>query len=170
MDDNLQILIYIIFFAIYLLSRVFRNKNKQAPRPSREMESDEPATTDAPPLTFEDILRELTTGEKPRQTVRRQTPQPPKPEPARREYEFKSDYPDDDEIEEVFQDSVKKAQNIKTLDEMVELKEPVLKFKEYDVKEEGHQSSLASEIRNMLMNPDDARKAIILKEILDRKF
>lgn len=167
MDDNLQIIIYIIFFAIYLLSRALRNKNKQAPRPRPTQENrGEEESAGEQPMTFEDILRELTTGEK----SRGRQGAKPKPKPVKREYEFRGDYPDDDEIQEVYEESVKKAQNLKTLNERIELKEPALKFKEYDDTKKEAVNPFAEEIRNMLRNPDDAKKAIILKEILDRKF
>jgi hypothetical protein len=61
-----------------------------------------------------------------------------------------------------------RAKNVKTLDEMVNIGEESIKFKEYQ--EVDQQNALATEIREMLKDPYDAKRAIILKEILDRKF
>ena len=70
MDDNGNIIYYILLGVIYLLSRVFGKKKKQPIKPARRqpnrpVRSEEPRTVEAPTaekepeLSFEDILREL---------------------------------------------------------------------------------------------------------------
>ena len=167
--DDLQVVIYIVFLAIYFLSRFLKgSKQKQTPRrEAREVNREEDTAQDEErPMTFEDILRELT------QPKERPKPKPqsrPKPIPARKEYEFRGSEPDDDEIQEVFEESKRRARGIQTIDEMVDIGEGSIKFREYEEKLE-EDNEYASEIRDMLKNPDDVRKAVILKEILDRKF
>ena len=79
MEDNSNIIYYLILGAIYILSRVFGKKKKKpgaVPPQKRKIvpptaESEEPA-----PLSFEDILRELSGGKQPK-------PEPdPEPVPA----------------------------------------------------------------------------------------
>jgi len=167
MDDSLQVIIYIVFLAIYIISRALKSKKKPLPSKPREEIHGDTETEEAPPLSFEDILRELTTGQK----SQRREPLPQKSKvPDKREYEFNDDVPDDDEIQEVYEESVRKAKAYKTIDEIVELDDTSLVFKEYEKEKEEDRNPFAREIRSMLQNPEDARKAIILKEILDRKF
>ncbi|HEX9650836.1 MAG TPA: hypothetical protein VGA21_09765 [Cyclobacteriaceae bacterium] len=167
MDDSLQIIIYIVFIAIYFLSRFLKGNKQKAsrPRPRQESEEEGQVETNEQPMTFQDILRELT---QPREAP---APQPKKRapvEPGPRDYEFKGDYPDEAEIQEVYEESLSRAKNVKTLDEMINIGEESIKFKEYQ--EADQQNALATEIREMLKDPYDAKRAIILKEILDRKF
>lgn len=167
MEDNLQVIIYIVFLAIYFLSRFLKGNKKQAQRPTREREreyEEDQGQEAEQPMTFEDLLRELT---QPKERKPKPTPQPP-PAPAKREYEFSGEEPSDDEIQEVYEESKRKAKGVKTLDEMVDIGEESIKFKEYQ--EVGEDNEFATEIREMLQNTDDARKAIVLKEILERKF
>ena len=167
MDDSLQIIIYIAFLAIYFLSRFLKGSKQKASRPvpRRELDEEEQGEVSEQPMTFQDLLRELT---QPREAPK---PQPKKKVPAEsvaRDYEFKKDYPEDEEIQEVYEESLRRAKQVKTLDEMVNIGESSIKFKEYQ--EADQQNTLATEIREMLKDPYDAKKAIILKEILDRRF
>lgn len=170
--DSFEVLIYIIFGVIYLLSRALKKKKKpSAPRP--QMESDDEVVTQDAPVTFEDLLKELTGA---------QTPKPktqPKPQqrydrsdPAEYEdlREQRRPVADDSRSREVYESARRSAKDIKTIDELVDLEkgiEPSGRFEEFKIEK---QFTKGDEIRGMLQNKQDAQKAIILAEILNRKY
>ncbi len=101
--ENFQFWLYIIIAVIYVISKALqksnRQKQEQARRPPRNPEHDagEPSES-PPPMSFEELLREITEGKKPKAQP---APPPPKvstvppferPKPAFVDY--------DDELEE----------------------------------------------------------------------
>ncbi len=183
-------IIYIIMAIIFFVVRNLKKKPQApAPQPGREYEDDDaddqPSTTNAPPTSFEDLLRELTTGG--------QTPQPvqtPPVQEAKRGFEFPSDgsnYEDvhdewedkniatydegghtrlfsDEETKNIYQDSIRLAHSKE--DHLAETKS---RFKEFEIQEEDN-SAFRDEIVDMLKDQEGAKKAIILGEILNRKY
>jgi len=178
--EDFQLLIYIAFALIYFLTRGLRKKKKQPVRsrkPQQEKTDSHPINTDTketPPITFGDLLKEFTgKGQKP------EKPQRPlvKPKPPKREYDFESDYPTDEEIDEVYRESVQRAELIKEepiKSEPVKIRsKPVipekekLRFVAYQIEDD--ENPFATEIIEMMRNPEDFKKAIILKELIERR-
>lgn len=160
--DDFQLIIYIVFLLLYFLTRgLSSRKKKKQSRPGQ-------GKSQKPPKSFEDLIKEITGEQEP--DIRKEIQEETVEKESKREYEFEEEYPSDDEIEDVYQESVKQAQDIKTIDEIIDLEEeaPKLKFKEYDKEKEVN--PFATEIVQLLKNPEGAKKAIVLKEILDRKF
>ncbi|UII26635.1 hypothetical protein LVD15_25630 [Fulvivirga maritima] len=156
-----EILIYIVFVAIAIISRVLKSSKKDKSKaPKRTAER--PASQNVEKTkTFEELLREFT-GE----TTSSQ------PSPSKTfEAEFDDfDFEEEERVEETYRKSVNEAKNLKTLDEQVDLEDIPTKsqyFKEYDQKEE---NSVANDILQSLKDPNGARKAVILSEILNRKY
>ena len=157
-----EIIIYIIFLIIALLGRLLGgNKDKKArPKAAR------PSQPQRPVKTFEELLEEFTSGksmEEEEEVIER-------PEPVRPPVKRKR--PEElilDEDEEPF--SYEAPQEIRSLDEIIELEklrtrsniavEPERKVQE---------DSDVHGIRELLKDPESARKAIILSEILNRKY
>ena len=167
MEFDFKIILYIIFFVIYILVKTLK-KSPSKSRPKRPRPNiDEEAHEAEPPVTFEDIFREITSGKK-----------KDKPEPVEvleEVKEFSSDYPSDDEIHEVYKESLIQADKSKTLEETVrenakKKRPPVEEYEGFAAYAIEDKFSLASELGEMLKNPEDARRAIVLKEIFDRKF
>ncbi|MEM7550459.1 MAG: hypothetical protein AAF363_12325 [Bacteroidota bacterium] len=163
--DDIGNIVYIVFLVIYLLSRAFKKKKPKQPPTANpdayEQTESQPTQRPKKQLTFEEMLREFTEGAPPEEP---EVLDEPVPEPTPRQY-------DDQSISEKYQSSIDQAKKFKTIDEQVELERKPLVFDEfdaYDIKEDG--PSIADEVRESLQNLDDARKAIILKEVLDRKF
>lgn len=166
---DVELILYIIFIVIAILSRVLKaRKENNSPTTT----SDQGESMDAPPkktektLTFEELLREFT-GE---DTSHRQE-QKPQPQYTREEegYSYEEEYADD-EIRETYSRSVNEAKKLKTIDELVSLDEPLERmehFKQYETEEE---NTVASEVLEMLQEEEGARKAIILSEIINRKY
>ena len=159
--DDIQLIIYLAFLGLYFLTRALskRKKSKRGPTSKK---------TSPSPVSFQDLLREFVGDNKKVQpAVEVIEPEiETDPEPSLKEFE--SDYPSDDEIDEVYKESVSEAQQFKPLDKTIEIAPISTKFKAY--KQEDDRNTLAAEVREMFDNLDDARKAIVLKEILDRKY
>jgi len=167
MEFDYKIILYIIFFVIYILAKTLKKPKPKHTPPKPRPNIDAEAHEAEPTMTFEDIFRKPTVDKKKE-----------KPEPVKlinEVEELESSYLSDDEIQEVYKESLIQAGKSKTQEQIVrdnaKKKRPAAlkseKFSAYEVKEI---TSLASELGEMLKNPEDARKAIVLKEILDRKY
>jgi hypothetical protein len=69
MEDNGNYIYYLILGAIYLLSKLFGKKKKQptaVPRKKRDIARPTTESEGPPPLSFEDILRELSGAKEPK--------------------------------------------------------------------------------------------------------
>jgi len=167
MEFDFKIILYIVFFIIYILAKTLKKSpSKQSPKKPRP-KIDAEAHEAEPTITFENMFRELTDSKK--------KDQPEPSEVIKEVKEFDSEYPSDDEIQEVYKESVIQADKSKTLEEIVREKakrkrppvEESDRFSAYKIVE---RLTLASELGEMLKNPEDARKAMVLREILDRKY
>jgi len=167
MEFDFKYILYIIFFVIYILAKTLKkSKSKQSPKRPRPNIDSEPREAE-PTMTFEDIFKGLTNDKK------KEKLEPV--EVINEVEEFESNYPSDDEIQEVYQESLREAEKSKTKEQIV--RDNAKKKRTAALKSERSSSyliqdsdKLASELSEMLKNPEDARKAIVLKEILDRKF
>ncbi len=165
MEFDYKIILYIIFFVIYIYAKTLKKPKPKHTPPKPGPNIDAEAHEAEPTITFEDIFRGLTVDKKKEKPVK----------VINEVEELESSYPSDDEIQEVYKESLIQAEKSKTQEQIVRdnakkkrtaaLKSE--KFSAYEVKEI---TSLASELGEMLKNPEDARKAIVLKEILDRKY
>ncbi len=166
MEFDFKIILYIVIFVIYILAKTLKKspakQSPKRPRPNIDAEAHE-----VEPMTFEDMFRDVTVDKK------REKPEPV--EDIKEVKKFDSDYPSDDEIHEVYKESLIQADKSKTLEEIVrekakEKRPPVVESERFSAYKVEERFTLASELGEMLKNPEDARKAIVLKEILDRKY
>ena len=167
MEFDFKIILYIVFFIIYILVKTLKkSKPKQSPKKQRPKIDSEVHEAE-PTVSFEDIFRGLTNDKK------KEEPEPV--EVINEVEEFESNYPSDDEIQEVYKESLRQAEKNKTLEEIVrdnaKIKTAAIEEHDEFTSEDVEESiTLAAELGELLMNPEDARKAIVLKEILDRKY
>lgn len=179
--DDFQTILYIIVGIIYFLSRALKKKKPpvKPSQPAQDFDDDTPQTSPPKPLTFEELLREFTEGKQPEE----EEPEPiPTPAPApvqRSKSPMTSRYEeDDDEILEpakrrfsdedskrIYEESVRAVENMKE----EQFSDTQYHFKRTEDTQE-EESSIGSEIADMLRDGDGARKAIILSEILNRKY
>lgn len=175
--DDIQLLIYIAFLAIALLSRFLGKKKKNAQQ-AKEKENS-PEDKGDPPMTFEDLLKEFTGSKEEREEKkereraeiryekeREEQERAEQERNERREYEFESELPDDDEINDIYEQSVKAAEKAKSPDDQ----DKGSRFKNFDIEEDASENKIAQEVREMLSNPGSAAKAIVLSEIINRKY
>ncbi len=178
--EDLQIYIYIALAAIYFLSRAFKGKkSKQSPGklPDSDQYNDQPEDQSQRerPISFEDLLREFS-GQKEKRELE-------KYEEA--DVEEIIDYEEEIVPEEIKQPSYaayndpgygkyaetsQEKNKYKTLSEEIEIEElNKERFIEYK-RDENTSSNNASRIRKFLQDKDSIKDAIILKEVLDRKY
>jgi len=183
---DVELLIYIILGVVYFLSRMLK-KPEQAPneappqqRPERRVVTrtsvDRPV--DKPrPMTFEELLREITEAKQPRR------PEPesePEPEPA---YEVYEQIPAEESrsLETVEEEESRMAPawrayeqipatERRSLEETMSLADTDVSFERFAQFERKEQKSRAEEYRKLLRNPESLKQAIVLSEILNRKF
>lgn len=174
--DRTQLIIYIVFGLIYVLMRVIKNRN--APKEQEE------ANTSAPrpktkPITFEDLLKELSGVEEEEKPKPRPTPKPvvveepyvhpfsgskEKPKPA-----YSKAYSYEEKANTRF-DKYKDAKPV-SLEE--KYKSLAVKDRKDEFDEKYHKKetrTMADDVRESLQSPSDIRKAFVLAEVLQRKF
>lgn len=183
--DDIQFWLYLAFAVIYFITRGMKKKTTGGnPKPS----SSDTNSDDRPqrkPVSFEDLLKEFTEGrEVSGEENETMAPSPP-PVEARHIVEqrkwqekntaesFKNEGRHrqfaDDESRRIYENSIKIAEktdlSIKGDDAFKS------KLKRFDQEEEDiYENDTAISIREMLQDSDDAKKAIILSEILNRKY
>ena len=194
-----ELLFYLIFGLIYLLSRIGKKKKGQKPVPPQQQQpqkrpspsqpqSSNPTTDerqeDEIPMSFEDILRELSgEGRKKQQD----SPAPQAVEPQKKplvsdpQPQAPPSSPSPPSPYESYQGT--EAADLWTAYKREDKTEqgrpsgpsPKTKVskraKKFDVYEvQSTENPLASEIRDMLSDKDDVKKAVILSEILNRRY
>ncbi len=165
MEFDYKIILYIIFFVIYILAKTLKKPKPKHTPPKPRPNIDAEAHEAEPTMTFEDIFRKITVDKKKEKPVK----------VINEVEELESSYPSDDEIQEVYKESLRQAEKNKTLEEIVrdkakERRAIIPKAEELTSSDVEERITLAAELGAMLKNPEDPRKAIVLKEILDRKY
>jgi len=176
-----QFWIYIIIGVIIFLSKLLK-KPAQAPEESTDTRPPEKrrpvhsgqTTSERPKqLTFEELLREITEGK-----------QAPKPVPQPRFETYESDPGDEARsLEEVNSDEAENAKVFKayedakspvfkhtSLEETMHLEDTVVDFGKFKVFENQKQKNLLGDYINIIRNPGTLRQAVVMSEILKRKF
>lgn len=186
--DSFQFWLYVIVAIIYLVSKAMqKDKRRQPPTPKRQDPDAGQETEQLPPLTFEELLREITEGKK----RRAEPPQPPKPvppppvqSPVVQEYVDYDDELEEEEksLERVDYDREREAQTLQVYERAkreVELKSSLGTLKSGL---RGIESSLGTTTRGKkrhwllqeyvreLKTPSGFRKAVVMSEILKPKF
>jgi len=180
--DDISNLVYIVFLVIYLLSRVLGNKKKPATRkpPRKAQRHDEfeipneptgkqESETPRKPSTFEEILREFQRGFEGKEQSEESESEFDEAETFRGapRKPLKEKY--DNEVEEKFEQAIEDAGKIKTLDEQIDIESFEVK-KPKIVQEAEASRETKSYYAKLLSNPQGARDAVILSEILNRKY
>ena len=180
--NDLELYIYIALAAIYFLSRAFRKKKASRP-PVRPQgtgtgQSKNPDDYRDRPITFEDLLREFT-GQKEIPGNQRRVEEPREPETIVSEEERYLDSEEEmvesysiptDNTYMSYDEVFSPDKSLITLDEQVNLKTTTRKSFERYREEEEDNIHIAQRYRELLSDADGVRDAIILKEILDRKY
>jgi hypothetical protein len=162
--EDIQLIIYIIFVVVALLSRILKAK-KQPPTPTKGSSYEREAPSQ-PVKSFEDLLREFTEGPTHR-------PAPVVAYEEEEEEEEEEDYfaSRDAESHRIFQEAILATAPTESTESNVGLSDQdrlVKRFSEFEEEEESSKS--LAELKAMLTQPDGARKAMVLAEILQRRY
>lgn len=182
--ENPEYLFYIVFGLIYILTRGIRKRKKNVPPPKsghKPVDQGNGHPAEKPQLSFEELLKELTgrtTKTQPEPVKEADLEPEPEPEPVPEpEYKTKplvsetKPLPsfDDEKIRKIYERPTTDKKR-KTVSEIAaEQKETnSFRFKAFEIKE--IDNKFAAELKKMLQNPEDAKKAIVLAEIINRKY
>jgi hypothetical protein len=174
--DSFQFWLYVIIAVIYLLSRARKKKADESPGP---IDANDHRPLSAPPqgnrpkqLTFEELLKEITESKQ---------QQPPRDEPVvdydeNLEEEEKDledeeyDYRKQNKTYEVYEEAKKQAFVRPSLEETMKVQDTVVSFGKFKEFEKGAETNLAAEYLKDFHDPDGLKKAVVMSEILKRKF
>jgi len=186
--DNLQFWIYIIIAVIYTISRAMK-KGKQSQgqgrTEQRDIETSDGDGMGEKPISFEDLLREITEAKKPKpKQITYTKPERPviKPKPAYVDYDddlkdeaedledVNYDYRNEDKVYDIYEKAKQEAFLKPSLEEsLVGQKKDVDygRFKEFSIKK---RSTILDEYVAELKKPSGFKKAVVMSEILNRRF
>ncbi|MEM7106774.1 MAG: hypothetical protein AAF519_01015 [Bacteroidota bacterium] len=160
--DDIQLLVYILIVAFGIFSRFLKAKKK---KPKSQASSEAETTSKKPAVSFEELLKEFT-GESSNEPEPEEVYEPKRkgPKPAAVEY-------DDDEIQQRYQESLKKAESYESQSQK-KAKDalPTEKFTHFRGYDDVEKEEVESEFLTFLREEDGPRKAIILGEILNRRY
>ena len=181
-----QFWIYIIIGIIYFLSKLLKKPEEQPsnerpvkPRPGRPAET---ATEEPRPLTFEELLREITEGKQPTRQEPKREPQPVAERPYRNfdeeieQEEARSlERVDFDEAENArifqkYEEAKAQATQRRSLEETLKLEDTVMDFKRFAAFERKESRNVLRDYINIVRDPEKLKHAVVMSEILKRKF
>ncbi|MBS1558752.1 MAG: hypothetical protein JST69_08475 [Bacteroidetes bacterium] len=163
---NLKVIFWIIVGIVYIITKM---RGKPATPPSAPPE---PGHEPEKGLTFEELLREIQGTKQPAPPIQ-PTPAMDEAEDIEEEKPIEQvdySYRDHDKIYETYEKAKQEAFLRPSMEETMKLENTIVRFgqfKNYVVEE---QLSLAAQYARDLRNPDDFKKALILSEILNRRF
>lgn len=176
--DDYKIWFYLILGVIYILSKVLKKpKNQPGSNPDQSYSDTTSPAPEEKPLSFEELLREITEGKKPAS----QQEQKPIPTPQYVDYDdnigeeeqdledINYDYRNEDKIYETYEKAKKMAFERPSLEETLKLREDI-KFEKFKEFEEEEKNTVLSEYSEAFNDPEGVRKAFVLSEIFNRKY
>lgn len=182
MDE--KIIFYIVLGIVYFIFNALKKK-KPEDQPGPDRPQSRPQTNKPQPVTFEELLREITEGktekfpESPVTQTKPEFRQPlPKPKPAYIDYDDdleeeeksleKTNF-DDERSNKAYEEAKRMAFNRPSLEETMKLDQVNTtygRFKEFEKKQE---TGVLAEYVKDLRDPKGFKKSLILSEVLNRK-
>lgn len=165
-----EIIFFIIFVVFSILSSLLNRKKKSAGPPPAQGESDQPGTPRRKkPFSFEDILREFE-AEAMGKPMPDQEEEVLAPEREREEYRSpKKDRPVYAQSAEEFP-SVYETYEGTSYENLDETLEKVMEKNDQLARETEVDERVPNEYAEILNDPDNLKKAFVMKEILDRRY
>lgn len=185
---DFQVWFYIILGIIYVVTR-FMKKQEEPPkdmapkRPEKPVQRYEPPVSKPVPgpkaLTFEELLREITEAK----TVEsKPVVMPPMPQTKYVDYDDNLaeeeedledegyDYRKQDQVYNVYEEAKRQAFERPSLEETMKRGEAVGTYGKFKAFEEKQQRNLLEEYVGNFNDPEQLKKAVVMSEILNRKF
>ena len=174
--DSFQFWLYVIIGAVYLISRMRKKSGGQVEVPPEVDQQRRPGRTSPPvassppkTLTFEDLLREITESKQPKQEPVVDYDENLEEEEKDLE-EVDYDYRKDNKAYETYEEAKKQAFLRPSLEETMKVGDTVVTFGKFKEFEKGTARDLAAEYLKEFNDLDGIRKAVVMSEILKRKF
>ena len=188
---DFQFWIYVIVVVIYVLSRALKKQetppeqNQDPQKQRRQRAPDRPDTGKPRPLTFEELLREITEAKEPPKPVYQAPPRPvyvPEKKSEVVDYDdeipeeeqdletIDNDYRKKDKIYDVYEEAKKQAFSRPSLEETMSVNDTVIRFGKFRAFEQEERSPVLASYTKDLHDPEGLKKAFVLTEILNRKF
>ena len=178
---DIQFWVWVIVIVITLIARA--NKKKPQSINPEHHETPNAPENDSKPVTFEDLLREIQAAKAPKPKPA-PTLQAPKEIPSKK-YDFE-DYDDNleeetkslektptysqDKIYETYENAKKAAFSRASLEETMKVEDTKVTFGLFKEFSKPQGQSLAAEYAKELRNPKSFKRALILSEILNKRF
>ena len=173
--------IYLVIGIIVFLSRLLKkNEQPQGPSPEsgsqgkRQARPQTPVSETPRAMTFEELLREITEG---KQAQRREPEPVPRYAPAEhdpgeeaRSLEEIPDERDDSRVFEAYEQAKRLATQRTSLEETLKLKDTPMEFGKFKVFETKQKKNLLHTYNSLIRNPETLKQALVMSEILKRKF
>lgn len=175
--DSFQFWLYVIIGVVYLLSRM-RKKPTAQPTENPDIREEKQVGRSNPPpksaapktLTFEDLLREITESK----TQPKQAPVVDYDDVLAEEEkdleEVDYDYRKDNKVYETYEEAKKQAFFRPSLEETMRVEDTVVSFGKFKEFERGTERDLAAEYLKDFKDLEALKKAVVMSEILKRKF
>ncbi|MFN3841181.1 MAG: hypothetical protein ACK4RF_10800 [Cyclobacteriaceae bacterium] len=181
MDD--KIIYYLIIGAIYILYNWLKRKKQPLDNPADVDPPQGQATSQSQPkpLTFEELLREITEGkqQKPEPVIEYEQPQTPhheyvdydddlQGEAEEQEEEKAYDYKKEVTYQQ-FEEAKQQAFYRKSMEETTRIEDVNIEFGRFKEFDKAQHRNLLEEYTKDLRDPEGFKKAFVLSEILNRK-
>ena len=181
-----QFWIYIIIGAIYFLSRLLK-KPEQTPggepdgqQPQRPRPGQTGQSTETPrQMTFEELLREITEVKqtqtqapppKPRQERRYETLEKDPGEEARSLERVDFDEAENARVFQKYAEAKSLALERRSLEETLKLEDTLVDFKRFEAFEKKQKRDVLQNYVKIIRDPEKLKHAVVMSEILKRKF
>lgn len=178
---ELKFWIYVIIGVVYLLTRLKKKSDEkppavpEIPKPGQRVEMPTGHANKPKPLTFEELLREIT-------EAKTTKAQPLPAEPAYVDYddevrdeiqdleEIPASYKKKDAIYEMYEEGKVKAFARPSLEETLKLEDTDIRFGKFKGFELVEEENVMQRYTRDFEDPEGLKKAFVMSEILNRKF
>jgi hypothetical protein len=175
-----QFWIYVIVGVIIFLTRMLK-KNEQEGQPPQQSPERRPrrpeqsSSGEAPrQLTFEELLREITEGKRaqqaPPERSRPSAMSEPEPDDEGRSLEEIPSERDDSRVFQAYEEAKRLASQRTSLEDTLKLQDTQMKFGKFKAFEAKQTTNKLNSYINIIRNPETLKQAVVMSEVLKRKF
>lgn len=176
----------VVIAVIYVIARLIKKPETQPKdvgdhRPDRPVKYDPtpPNTSKPKPLTFEELLREITEAKQSTQPSYESLPEPKyvdyddnlkDEEEDLEEVHYNKRYKEEERVNTAYEEAKLQAFNRPSLEETLKVSDTQVQFGKFKVFDEQSQRNVLEDYTSNFQDPEGLKKAIVMSEILQRKF
>ena len=182
---EIKVLVYVVIAIIYLVSRALKKAQKEvpkdisAPNPAAEEIYDRKRPTSQPKqMSFEELLKEITEAKEQKAIVEKRPETKPYVD-YDDEVEAKEDksleranqtFPERNRYYREYDEGKRQAFERKSLEETMSLSDTTIQFGKFKAFEDDQRENLLAKYLADFRDPEGFKKAVVMSEILNRKF